>query len=396
VVSTGTTGITQLSQSSAGTTMTAAYTTFEPTATPNATAGKFHAKYVIAGSTLEDVYTSGLEGDVVSRTGNTLTVRGWTMQLYTGGTTGTAVYGCSGCAYAVDASVTLGASTRVTADDTTLTNLNYNSVAVGQHIVVRGIYTAPSTGVVDIDATSSKYANTGSVRLISTHLWGSLLSSSAGALSMNLQTINNWPVSAFTFAGNGTSAATDPVATAFTVNTGTLTNPDTTVGDPLWIDGLVAPFGSAPPAFDATAIASEASVPASLQVQWTSGTKTPFSALSATGLSIDLTNTSIASAVIRVGPESIALASLPASPQFTVVPQTGTALNGLPVFTPRFSYGDPTAVAPAGIQVFSAFGTFATDLTAALAATAALQLEARGTFNRATNTFSASSVDVVL
>jgi hypothetical protein len=392
VVSTGTTGITQLSQSSAGTTMTAAYTTFEPTAAGAVTAGKFHVKYVIAGSTLEDFYTSGLEGDVVSRTGNSLKVRGSTLQLYTGGTTGTSIYNTA------DATVTLGPATTVTADDSTLTGLNYNSVAVGQHVVVRGLYSAPSTGVVDIDATSSSGPSKGSVRLISTHLWGSLVSPGAGALSLNLQTINNWPVSAFTFAGNGTSAATDPVATAFTVNTGTLTNPDTTVADPLWIDGLVAPFGSAPPAFNATAISSEASVPASLQVHWTStGTKTPFSALTATGLSIDLTNpSSIASAVIRIGPDSVALASLPASPQFTVVPQTGTATNGLPVFTPRFSYGDPTAVAPAGIHVFSAFGTFATDLTAALAATSALQLEARGTYNPATNTFSASSVDVVL
>jgi hypothetical protein len=393
VVSTGTTGITQLSQSSAGTTLTAAYTTFEPTATPNATAGIFHAKYVIAGSTLEDVYTSGLEGDVISRTGNTLKVRGSTLQLYTGGTTGTSIYNTA------DATVTLGPPTIVTADDTTLTGLNYNSVAVGQHIVVRGIYSAPSTGVVDIDATGNTATNTGSVRLISTHLWGSLVSSGAGALSMNLQTINNWPVSDFTFTGNGTSAASDPVATAFTVSTGTLTVPVTTVADPLWIDGRVAPFGSAPPAFDATAIASEASVPASLQIHWTgTGTTTPFSVLSATGLSINLANASIGTAVIRVGPESIALASLPASPAFTVVPQTAIASSvpGVFLFTPRFSYGDPTAVAPAGIHVFSAFGTFATDLTTALATTAALQMEARGTYNRATNTFSASSVDVVL
>jgi hypothetical protein len=402
VVTTGTTGcpaaidcgITQLSQSSAGTTVTAAYTTFEPTATPSATAGKFHAKYVIAGSTLEDPYTSGLEGDVVSRTGNSIKVRGSTVQVYTGGPTGTSCYNVA------DATVTLGPATRVTADDTTLTTLDYNSVAVGQHIVVRGLYyyTTPCTGAVDVDA-SGKTANTGSVRLISTHLWGSLLSSGAGALSMNLQTINNWPVSAFTFAGNGTSAATDPVATAFTVNTGALTNPVTTVADPLWIDGRVAPFGSAPPAFDATAISSEASVPASLQVQWKStGTKTPFSVLSATALTIDLANTSIGSAVIRLGPDSVALASLPASPQFTVVPQAeiASAVPGVFLFTPRFSYGDPTAAAPAGIHVFSAFKTFASDLTTALATTPALQMEAHGTYNRATNTFSASSVDVVL
>ncbi|MEA3107373.1 MAG: hypothetical protein QOI88_1978 [Gammaproteobacteria bacterium] len=394
VVSTGTPGITQLSQSSAGTTVTAAYTTFEPTATPSATAGKFHAKYVVAGSTLEDVYTQGVMGDVVSRTGNTLKLRGATLQF----NDGTSSY------QTTDTTVLLGTATIVTADDTTLTGLNYNSVAVGQHIAARGICTVCTlTSPVTIDATGSSSTNTGSVRLLSTSLWGTLVSSGAGSLTLNLQTISDWPASDFAFAGNGTSAAADPVAAAFVVNTGALTNPVTTAADPVWIDGLVAPFGSAPPDFDATAIASEASVPASLQVHWTStGTKTPFSVLSSTGLSIDLTNTSIASAVIRVGPESIALASLPA---VTVVPQAGIASSaGLPaLFTPRFSFGDPTGIAAAGcvtacpgIKVFSAFGTFATDLTAALATTSALQLEARGTYNRATNTFSASSVDVVL
>jgi hypothetical protein len=196
------------------------------------------------------------------------------------------------------------------------------------------------------------------------------------------------------------------VAAAFTVNSGALAIPDTTVGDPLWIDGLVAPFGSAPPDFSATAIASEASVPASLQIHWTgTGTKTPFSALNASGLSVNLANASLGTAVIRVGPESIALASLPVSPVFTVVPQAGIASSvpGIALFTPRFSYGDPTAVAVAGcvtacpgIQVFSSFTTFSNSLTAAFASSAALQMEARGTYNRATNTFSASSVDVVL
>ncbi len=50
---------------SAGTTMTAAYTTFVPTVNnlpnPPAAAGIFYPVYVIAGSTLEDIYTEGLE-----------------------------------------------------------------------------------------------------------------------------------------------------------------------------------------------------------------------------------------------------------------------------------------------------------------------------------------------
>src|SRR6202043_633918 len=77
-------GLTTLSQSSAGSTITAAYTTYQPTVTPSTTAGKFNATFVVAGSTLEDFYTQGLEGDVIARSGNTLTVRGSTLQLNTG------------------------------------------------------------------------------------------------------------------------------------------------------------------------------------------------------------------------------------------------------------------------------------------------------------------------
>src|ERR1019366_7640649 len=126
----GAAGLTQLSQSSAGSTVTAAYTTYQPTATPTATAGIFTALYVIAGSTLEDVYTQGLEGDVIARNGNTLTLQGSTLFL----NDGVSSYNVA------NAFVTLGPRTLVTADDTTLTGLNYSSVAVGQHIIARGIY----------------------------------------------------------------------------------------------------------------------------------------------------------------------------------------------------------------------------------------------------------------
>jgi hypothetical protein len=446
----GTPGITQLSQSSAGSTMTAAYATLEPTPTPNATAGIFHAQYVIAGSTLQDIYTAGLEGDVVARSGNTLTVRGATLQqylqipIYAG-----CVPGAVTC-NETDATVIVGPSTTVTADDTLLTGLDYNAVAVGQHIIARGIYTAPSAGVVDFDARSTT-TNTGSVRLISTQLFGSLNSAATpGSLLLNLGTINNWPVTDYSFAGNGTSAAADPVAANFSVNSGALAIPDTTAVNALWIDGRFAPFGSAPPDFIASTVNNELGVqtagqtaataaaapsstnptpfscalgnldcvPASMQVAWTSpGTTTPFSGLTSSPITVDLTNAS--SAVIRIGSESINLmAGTPVNPQIiptaALAPVTAnagvagsTTVTLPPVFLPAYSYGIPststTVVASTGlpppnnsISVFSGFAAFATGLTTALATTPALQLEARGTYDRAANTFYLLSVDVVL
>jgi hypothetical protein len=125
-------------------------------------------------------------------------------------------------------------------------------------------------------------------------------------------------------------------------------------------------------------------------------------------MAVDLTNATFQKGTLRIGAETIDLATLPASP--TIIPAvapapvtataagTGSVPQVLPpIFLPEYSYGDPTTVAPAvGISVFSVFDTFASGLTTALASKPALELEARGTYDRATNTFYAISVNVVL
>jgi hypothetical protein len=383
----GTAGITALSLLSAGTTVTAAYTTYQPSPTLNAsvTAGKFNSTYVIAGSTLEDFYTQGLEGDVIARSGNTLTLRGATLFLNDGQTS---------YINTPDAVVLLGPSTIVAADDNpSQPGLNYNSVSVGQHIIARGIYELPASGVTTLDATGDSSTNTGSVRLISTQLYGPLVSSASGSLTMNLQTIDYWPVSNYDFTGNGTVTPA-----SYVVNTGTLALPTGSVaGSPMWIDGVTAPFGSAPPDFHAFAINPELSVPAHLQVTWTSaGTTTPFATLTSTGLTIDLSNPNLSAAVIQIGSENFTLSSLAATPQ--IVPQAGPAPPaGLPaVFQPVFAIGNLSAADATAITVTNNFATFATQLpTAIVAATPAYQFVATGVYNRGNNTFTASSIDVV-
>ena len=249
---------------------------------------------------------------------------------------------------AADAQLLVGPGTIVTVDGSTATGLDADSISVGQYVSARGIYELPASQIVTLDATGNSSAYTGSVRISPTQLWGSLVSSGSGSLVMNLQNINNWPVSVYNFSGNGTSAAQNPSPASFAVNTGALALPaGVAAGDPLWVAGIMSPFGAAPPDFNATAVNSEASVqvaggsrdhprprkldgaghpimrcrkpglrPASMQVLWTTtpGTTTPFVGLSGTtGFSIDLSNAQLISAVIRIGPESIALKSLSAS-----------------------------------------------------------------------------------
>jgi hypothetical protein len=376
-------GLTALSQTSAGSTVTAAFTTYQPTATnASVTAGVFNPIYVVAGSTLEDFYTQGLEGDVIARSGNILTVRGSTLQF----NDGTRQY-----IDTPDAVVIVGPSTIVTADDnTTLTGLNYNSVAVGQHIIARGLYSLPASGVATLDATGASSTNTGSVRLVSTELFGSVVSAAAPSLVLNLQTIENWPVSVYNFTGNG-SAAVSPAA--YSVNTGSLAIPaGLGVGNPVWTEGLGAPFGSAPPDFNAFAINAELSVPASLQVDWTGGTTAPFATATSAGLTI---NANYTSGVIRVGSESIDLTSLAPTPQ--IVPATPIGDPGLPAkFMPAFAIGNLSAANTTSITVFNTFAAFVAQLpTTIVAATPAFHFVATGVYNRGNNTFTASSIDVV-
>jgi hypothetical protein len=389
----GNAGLTPLSQTSAGSTETAAFTTFEPTPTPAAgvNAGIFHAVYVVAGGTLEDFFTDGLEGDVIARSGNVLTVRGGTL--------------FANLAQVIqyedaDSQVILGPATQVTADGiSTLGPLTFNSISVGQHITARGLYSVNAAGVTVLDSTGASSTDTGSVRIQSTEVFGSLVSSATGSVALNLQAIENWPASIYNFAGNGVGAAQDPTAANYLVNTGALTLPAAAAGDLLWVDGFTSPFGSAPPDFIAEAVNAEPTVPASLVVAWTgTGTAAPFATLTSNGLTIDLANAAFGGGTLRIGAENVDITTLSATP--TIVPAAAQpAANGLPLFTPVFSVG-PGAIseaATAGIESFNGFAAFVTQLNTTFATpTPATQFVARGFYNRSSNTFTASSIDVVL
>ena len=390
----GAPGITALSQASAGSTITAAFCTFEPTPTPQAgvIAGIFHSVYVVAGSTLEDFFTEGLEGDVIARSGNTLTVRGGTLDANA----------AEVIQYEdLDSQVLLGPATQVTADGvSTFGTLNSNSIAVGQHITARGLYSVNAAGVTVLDSTGSS-VDTGSVRLQSTELFGTLNSTASGSLQLNVQNIENYPVSVYNFAGNGVSAAQDPVAANFTVNTGALTLPAAAPGDPLWIDGYVAPFGTAPPAFTAFSVNAEPAVPATLAVVWTgTGTAAPFATLTPTGLTIDLTNAAFGSGQLRIGADTINLTTLSATPNIVPAVAVPAATTGLPLFNPRFSVGaaaNPDVATNTPITSFITFAAFVTQLNTTFATpTPATQFVARGMYDNTSNTFTASSIDVVL
>jgi hypothetical protein len=408
--------------------MTAGFTTFQPDYNPlnGAYAGRFNLQYVVAGSTLEDIYTNGISGDVIARTGNTLTLRGSTIIFTTDDTFGYEVADCN---------VLLGAGTLVTADDNSLLkNLTPSSIAVGDHITARGNYVQANGqtcgtalfGVgVELDSTGTQATNTGSVRLQPAEAFGTLVSSAAGSLVMDLTSIDYWPVAAYDFAGNG---ATTPVPAAFSVNTEGLTLPASTApGDPIWLSGYASYFGEAPPDYLSFALNNELSVqtaggslggavpttpgsggcgvgsqvcdPAVLSVNWGVGTTTPFTSITDQSFIVDLANTHIVTATIQIGSETILMSSLPSSP--AVVP---TTLASTETFAPRYSWGNPvssstteTVSSTTNLKISSAFSDFVSGVASTLATTEpAQQLVARGIYDRATNTFTATAVDFAL
>jgi hypothetical protein len=424
----GATGLDTLSQLPAGITMTASYTTFEPTATATAFAGKFNSVYTIAGNSLQSILSENISGDVIaissnSTTGvNTLTVRGATIY----GPNIALTEGYFGYQNS-DGFLLVGPSTPVTIDDNSAaTGLNYKSIAVGAHVEGVGVPSCVGTcvsglGTWTIDATSS---STGRARLQQSQIFGQLLTASSTRLSMALQTINYWPASDFNFAGNGTTPATDSSAANYQVNTASanlISAPPpasgvparvpadlsgTLAGTPLIVSGITNAFGSAPPDFIATTVYEEAGVPAQLRISWASaGTLTPFANLANNSsnvccvFSINLQDPNLSSAILQVGPQSIPLNSLPASPQIaaTSAPVSTTAE---PIFSPHYAFG--TGVNIAGVPavhttVFTDFKSFVSNFVAAISASApALGLTANGYYDPGSNTFTANTVSVVL
>jgi hypothetical protein len=390
----GTPGLSAISTSSAGSTMTAAFTTFSPSNSPQpgVMAGRFNAQYVIAGGTLEDFFTDGLEGDVIARNGNTLTLRAATLSQTAAQTVNLIL---------PDSAVTLGAGTLVTSDGIAGLSLNSNSVSVGQHILARGLLTSfdTTTGVITFDASGTSNTDTGSVRIISqsTLVSGSVLSTdNAGTATLNLDGINGWPISVFNFAGTNSNPASYVVsATGLTFPTNPAGNP-LAAGDFLGVNGLSGAFGSAPPDFIASSLNGEASIPATMQVLWaTPGNAAPFATATPASLSVNLANAALVSASVLIAGETIDMTTLPASPTIVAAAVTTDATSGLAVFRPLFSVGSVLV----GIQSFNTLTPFETAAAAQFAASPAnpaFKFLAHGFYNRSTNTFTASRIDVVL
>ena len=336
-----------------------------PTITPSLTATQVYAGTVVSNGQYEHV-----SGIVTARSGNTLTVSDATYLYYEGYCTSNLCF-----TWYPSATVNVGPSTVVTEDGITASGLSAQSISVGSEIDAVGLGST-SGSALTLNATQSV------VRLQSTPAWGTLASGTAGSATLNLLSLGPVAASGFNFAGTGISGADDATAAGYVVNTSAATagadQSATTAGTLLRADGFPTAFGLAPPDFNATAVTAGAAEPADLVIEWNSGSGTtaPFTSEDSSSLVLNLANATTAEVV--TGPQSTSLTGAPA---ITISGATQLAIGN----------------SANGVSMFSTSSPFYTDLSTTLnGSTSVFRVVAVGSYDAASNTFTASRVDVAL
>jgi len=361
VPSTGAAGLAALAAKPAGT-MTVAFGTL------SRLDHGFTAEIVHAGDSVSGERVDAIQGNIVSRNGNRLTVKG---------------------AFAVNRDkvmrvhrtvlVDVGANTKVLKEGSVGAALDVSALSVGQQIVAFGALAAPAT-----DTTPATFdATNGRVRMMPTSLHGAVNSVVPGQLNLNLRGIDRLGIDAFDFTGTGVTVAQDANPADYEVATGTLGLANVTAGRAASVIGFVRPFGGAPPDFEGRAVIDHRELPTLLGIGWgMSGTTAPFSSMGATGLVLDLHNPSIGERHHMVdGMRVVDLTTLAMSPTLAP-PADGRAVYGISVGR--------------DIRLYDSFVEFSSELATKLGGGGhAIALTASGRYEAGTATLYANHIAVL-
>ena len=365
--STGADGLKALAGEAAGT-LTVAIGTLD------ATTRDFTADTVLAGTSVPGEGLDSVQGNVVSRNGNTLTIKG-----------AFAVHRGDQLDFQRTVVVTVGPNTKATKAGST-DAVDTSAISVGQNIVALGTLTEPSSAggtaaptPAAAVAPATLDATAGRVRLQATELRGAVKTVVPGTLTLQLRSIDRLGIAMFDFAGTGAATISDADPNNYEVQTGALSLASLTPGEGAKVIGFVTPFGSAPPDFVGATVVDPVDVPSTLGIGWgAAGTTAPFVSMSATGLVIDITNTGIGDRhFIQTGMQKLDILTLASGP--TIAPTTDRGMYGI--------------WEPGHVELFEHFADFETKLAARLAAGDALtSLTALGAYDAGGNVLTANSV----
>jgi hypothetical protein len=241
---------------------------------------RFTAGYVIAGNSVPGVEKDAVKGNVISRSGNDLIVRGGTVIMTD----------ADRAFFRDDVTVTIGPNTVVYRAFNTdrplgvpMSLLGIEAISVGQKVTIRGEVTANDTAGIHIDATE------GTVAMHVTHLSGIVNTILPGQTDIELHSIDRRRVEAFDFTGTGTSPDNDADPSNYEVATADVwTLASDATGKPVVVYGFPYQFGAAPPDFEGRTIVDYSDVRSALGVGWgNEGTTTPFLMMDGSGLLLD-------------------------------------------------------------------------------------------------------------
>ena len=362
VPSTGAAGLAALAAKPAGS-MTVAFGTL------SRLEHRFTAEIVHAGDSVSGERVDAIQGNIVSRNGNRLTVKG-----------GFAVNRDHVMRVHRTVLVDVGPNTKVLKLGSVGTALDLSALSVGQQIVAFGTLTASAT-----DTTAATFdATNGRVRMMPTNLRGTVNAVVPGQLNLNLRGIDRLGIDAFDFTGTGITPAQDANPADYEVATGTLGLASVTVGEGASAVGFVRPFGGAPPDFEGRTVIDHRELPTMLALGWgMTGTTAPFSSMGATGLVLDLGNSSIGERhhLIVDGMRVVDLTALPTAPTLAPPPD-GRAVYGI-------------SVGP-DIRLFDSFAEFSSALATKLGGGGhAVALTAGGRYEAGTTTLYANHIAVL-
>jgi hypothetical protein len=378
-------GLAQLATLAAGT-LSVAFGSVDPTTQ------SFTATNVLAGTSVEGGGLDHILGTVIARTGNTLTVHAAHMQDHDNGDD----HDGADNFVAGNSTVSIAAATAVTAQGQASATPAHTiaEISVGSLIDAFGTASKDGSGKVTFDASA------GRVRLDLTEVQGVLNAVGSKQITVKLNSIGRLPSSLFDFSGTGSGAGALSNPTQYVLATGNLSLTPFTVGGSLLGIGFVAPFGGAPPDFNAITLASgsqgdiddndddndNSGKGAQMDIDWgKSGTTAPFKTLDATHLDLDVSNSSIGSHHrIQVDPQDIDITALASDPSIVA------AGSGMTQFAITGQHGRAT-------DNFSSFADFESALAMDLnGTTTASRLTADGQYDAASNTFTARRITILL
>ncbi len=326
----------------------------------NFSTNQYVATEVDAGSSVPGGTLDAAQGVITAVNGNILTLQGATL-----------IRGSQSITFASQVAVTVGSNTKVREEGQPNGTFITSDISVGQRVTVFGTVTNPNPGALAMDA-SNGFVGMEYTRVDATFNGPD---GSATGMLVNVQSIEDRPISMFDF----TSTGSDP--TNYDVDLNGLSDSGFAANNPVASYGFVSPFGSAPPDFSATSVTDFANANALVRVNWaTPGSAQAFSSIDATNGIVPNLSSNPTANILRRGGVVVALTSLPASP--VIVGK---------------SFGAYAILQNGVVQAHVTFSSFVTDLSNRLTAGATVTgFYSIGGFDSTTNTLTANKIAVVI